>query len=275
MTSRVSPGYFQAMSTRLLQGRDFTERDDENAPPVAIINEAFARRFWPGHDPLGKRFSQGEAGGPRLQVIGVVEDGKYAGLNEQPQPYFCRPLAQAYVGTNTIIARTNAEPQKLLAAIRNEVQQLDPHMPVSGKLLTERLALPLLPARVTAVILGIFGLLALVLAAIGIYGVMSYAVSRRTHEIGVRVALGAQASDVLRLIIGQGMRLTLVGVLIGLTIALLLTRLMKSLLFGVSATDPLTYVGVAALLGGVALLACYLPARRATKIDPMAALRNE
>ncbi|HYY59345.1 MAG TPA: ABC transporter permease, partial [Pyrinomonadaceae bacterium] len=276
MASRISPGYFQAMGTRFVQGRDFTEQDDEQAPPVAIVNETFARRFWPGQDPLGKRFSQGSPDSPLMQVVGVVQDGKYAGLGEAPQPYVCRPLSQAYVGTNTVIARADTDPQKLIAVIRNEVQQLDEHMPLaSARPLAERMALPLLPARIAASVFGIFGLLALALAAIGIYGVMSYAVSRRTHEIGVRVALGAQASDVLRLVIGQGMMLTMIGVVMGLSVALLVTRLMKSLLFGVSATDPLTYVGVAALLTGVALLACYIPARRATRIDPMLALRNE
>jgi putative ABC transport system permease protein len=211
-----------------------------------------------------------------MQVIGVVEDGKYAGLNEEPQPYVCRPLSQAYSGATTLVARTNSDPQKMLAAIRNQLQQLDPRLPVSSaKLLTERMALPLLPVRVAASLLGSFGILALALAAIGIYGVMSYSVSRRTREIGVRIALGAQASDVLKLAIGQGMMLVLMGVVIGVSVALALTRLARSLLFGVSATDPLTYTGVAALMICVALLACYIPARRATKIDPMVALRNE
>jgi putative ABC transport system permease protein len=275
MMSRASSGYFQAMSTRLLRGRDFDERDDEQAPPVAIVNEAFARRFWPGQDPLGKRFAQGSADGPMVQVVGVVEDGKYATLNEEAQPFVCRPMSQAFVGTNTVIVRTGSDPQKMLAIVRKEVQQLDPQMPLSGKLLVERLAMPLLPARIAASVLGSFGILALVLAAIGIYGVMSYTVSRRTHEIGIRVALGAQASDVLRLVIGQGMTLAMLGVVIGLSLALLMTRLMRSLLFGVSASDPLTYAGVAALLSAVALLACYIPARRATKIDPLVALRTE
>jgi predicted permease len=275
MSSRASSGYFQAMSTRLLQGRDFNERDDERAPQVAIVNEAFARRFWPGQDPLGKRFAQGSADAPMLQVVGVVEDGKYAGLNEEPQPYVCRPISQAFIGTNTVIVRTSTDSQKMLALVRREAQRLDPQMPLSGKLLVERLAMPLLPARIAASVLGSFGLLALVLAAIGIYGVMSYTVTRRTHEIGIRVALGAQAADVLRLIIGQGMTLALIGVAVGLSLALLITRLMRSLLFGVSASDPLTYAGVVALLSAVALLACYLPARRATKIDPIVALRNE
>jgi predicted permease len=276
MTSRVSPGYFQAISTRLVQGRDFTEQDDEKGAPVAIVNETFARRFWPGQDALGKRFRQGGLNAPLMEIVGVVQDGKYAGLNEAPQPYVCRPMAQAYAGTTTVIVRTDSEPQKMLAVIRSEIQQLDPHLPLSSaKPLVERLSLPLFPARIAATLFASFGMLALALAAIGIYGVMSYTVSKRTHEIGVRVALGAQASDVLRLIIGQGMMLVVVGVLIGLSAALLLTRLMKSLLFGMSAADPLTYTGVAALLTGVALLACYIPARRATKIDPMQALRNE
>ncbi|HEX8772906.1 MAG TPA: ABC transporter permease [Pyrinomonadaceae bacterium] len=276
MASRISPGYFQAMSTRLVRGRDFTEQDDSNSPPVAIINEAFARRFWPGQDPLGKRFRQGGAESPLMEVVGVVQDGKYAGLNESPQPYVCRPLSQAYAGTNTVIVRTDSDPQKLLPLIRNEVQQLDAHMPLaSAKTLAERLAMPLLPARIAASLFASFGMLALALAAIGIYGIMSYSVSRRTHEIGVRVALGAQASDVLRLILGQGMTPVLIGVVLGISSALALTRLMKSLLFGMSAADPLTYTGVAALLLSVALLAAYIPARRATRIDPMQALRNE
>jgi len=276
MASRISPGYFQAMSTRLVRGRDFTEQDDAKSPMVTIINEAFARRFWPGEDALGKRFRQGGQDSPLMEVVGVVQDGKYAGLNETPQPYACRPISQAYVGTNTVIVRTDSDPQKLLPLIRNEVQQLDPHMPMaSAKTLAERLAMPLLPARIAASLFASFGMLALALAAIGIYGIMSYSVTRRTHEIGVRVALGAQASDVLRLILGQGMMPVLIGVVIGISAALAVTRLMKSLLFGVSAADPLTYTGVAVLLMSVALLASYIPARRATKIDPMQALRNE
>ncbi len=276
MTSRISPGYLQAMSTRLVQGRDFTEQDDENAPSVAIINETFARRFWPGQDALGRRFSFGSPDSQMMQVIGVVQDGKYAGLNEAPQPYVCRPLLQAYSGSTTVIVRTATDPQKLLAVIRNEVQQLDPHLPISkAQPLAEKLALALLPSRIAASVLGSLGALALALAAIGIYGVMSYAVSRRRREIGVRMAMGAQASDVLRLTLGQGMMLALIGVVIGIPVALALTRLSKSLLFGVSATDPLTYIVVAALLLGVALLACYIPARRATKIDPVVALRTD
>ncbi len=276
MTSLISPGYFQAMSTQIVRGRDFTLQDDQNSIPVAIINETFARRFWPGQDPIGKRFSQEDPKEAKMQVVGVVQDGKYGGLNEKAQPYFCRPIAQAYLSPTTVIVRALNSPQNLIPLVRNELKQLDPQLPIaSAKLMTEKLGVALLPARIAATFLGSFGILALILAAIGIYGVMSYAVSTRTHEIGVRLALGANTSDVLALTIGQGMFLVLIGGAIGVALALALTRLAKSLLFGVNAADPFTYIGVVVLLAAVALIACYIPARRATKIDPVIALRNE
>jgi macrolide transport system ATP-binding/permease protein len=276
MASRVSPGYFEAMNTRLISGRDFTQQDDDKAPRVAIVNETFAQRFWPDDDPIGKRFSSGGAASPKMQVIGVVQDGKYAGLSEDPKPFFCRPRLQSFAALSSLVVRTGFDPQSSIAAVRSELQLLDPQLPIStAKTLVEHMSVAFLPARLAAAALGGFGLLALALAAIGIYGVMSCAVSRRAHEIGVRTALGAQRSDVLRLVIGQGMTLTLLGVVIGLSAAFASTRLIKSLLFGVSATDTLTYLGVAVLLASVALLACYIPARRATKVDPMVALRYE
>jgi predicted permease len=275
MTNRATPGYFQAMDTRLVRGRDFTEQDDDKAERVAIINESFARRFFPGEDPIGKAFRLGSPESPQRQVVGVVQDGKYAGLNEDPKPFVSRPLWQSYSGATTVIVRTAGDPERLIALVRSEAQQLDPNLPIASRTLIERMSLPLLPARVAAAVLGGFGLLALALAAIGIYGVMSYAASKRTHEIGIRMALGAQKSDVLKLVIRQGVTLTLIGMTIGSLAALILTRSMKSLLFGVSATDPLTYAGVALLLAGVALVACYLPARRASRVDPMVALRCE
>jgi predicted permease len=275
MVNRASPGYFEAMDTRIVRGRDFTEHDDEKATRVAIINETFARRFWPGEDPIGKRFSQGGPESPKREVIGVVQDGKYAGLNEDPKPFFSRPMWQTYSGATTLIVRGAADPQGLIALVRNELQQLDPHLPLASRTLVERMNLPLMPARIAASVLGGFGLLALALAAIGIYGVMSYSVAKRTHEIGIRMALGAQRADVLKLVIGQGLTLTIIGMAIGSLAALALTRAMKSLLFGVSATDPSTFVGVAVLLAGVALLASYIPARRASRVDPMVALRCE
>ena len=276
LTSYITPGYFKAMNTRLLRGRDFTEYDDNKAARVAIVNETFARRSWPGEDPIGKRFALGGAESPKMEVVGVAQDGKYTGLNEAPRPFVYRPQWQYRVGATTLVVRAEADAQKALALVRRELQQLDPNMPVaSARTLVERLSLPLLPARIVASALGGFGLVAMSLAAIGIYGVMSYAVSKRTREIGVRMALGAQRSHVLRLVMGQGTALTLIGVVIGLLAAFGLTRLMKSVLFGVSATDPLTYAGVSAMLTFVALLACYVPARRATKVDPMVALRCE
>jgi putative ABC transport system permease protein len=275
MINRASPQYFQAMSTRLLAGRDFTEQDDQKSPRVAIVNETFARRFFPGEDPIGKRFSLGRPDSARTQIIGIVEDGKYAGLNEGPKPFVCRPLWQAEVGATSVIVRTDGDPQGLIGAVTREVEDLDPHLPISSNTLAGKLDVPLLPARIGASLLGGFGLLALALAAIGIYGVISYAVSTRTHEIGIRMALGAEKSDVLKLVLGQGFKLTLIGLAIGLVAALGVTQFMKAILFGVSATDPLTFAMAAVVLGSVALLACYVPARRATKVDPMVALRHE
>jgi macrolide transport system ATP-binding/permease protein len=275
MYNRVSPGYFQAMNTRLLQGRDFTEQDDEKAARVAIINSTFARRFFPGENPIGKQLSIGRADATKSVIVGVVQDGKYAGLNEDPRPFVSRPIWQSEVGSTSVIVRTQGDEQSLKALVGQEVQQLDSHIPMSANTLTEKLSLPLLPARIAASVLGGFGLLALALAAIGIYGVISYAVSSRTKEIGVRMALGAQRKDVLKLVLGQGMRLTLIGAGLGVGAALVLTRLLKSLLFGVSATDLTAFAIASVLLTGVALLACYLPARRAARVDPMVALRHQ
>ncbi len=276
LTSRISPGYFAAMSTPLVRGREFSEQDDDNTTAVAIINETFARRFWPDQDPIGKRFAVGRPDAPKLEVIGVARDGKYAGLQEEPRPFFYRSMSQFYTGSTSLVVRAAGDPQQTLAAARREIQQLDAHLPIaSAQTLDEHLSLPLLPTRLAASLLASFGVLALALAAIGIYGVMAYAVTQRTREIGIRMALGAQKADVLRLVIARGVWLTLAGIAIGLAGSLAVTRLMKSLLYGVSATDPLTFAAVALLLAAVALLACYLPARRATKVDPMIALRYE
>lgn len=275
MTNRVGPQCFQAMGTRLLAGRDFTEQDDEKSQRVAIVNETFARRFFPGEDPIGKRFSLRRADGAKNQIVGVVEDGKYSGLNESPKPFVARPVWQSDVGATSVIVRTEGDPRRLIGAVSREVSDLDPHLPISSNTLVGKLDVPLLPARLGASVLGGFGVLALALAAIGIYGVISYAVSTRTHEIGIRMALGAEKADVLKLVLGQGLKLTLIGIGIGFAVALGLTQFMKAILFGISATDPLTFAFASVVLGAVALLACYLPARRATKVDPMVALRHE
>jgi len=276
LTSRISPGYFSAISTPLVRGREFAEQDDDQSTPVVIVNETFARRFWPDEDPIGKRFSADSPDSPKVQVIGVARDGKYAGLQEDPKPFVYHTGLQSYSGATSLIIRAATDPQQALAAARREIQQLDAHLPISSaQTLDEHLSLPLLPARLAASVLGSFGVLALVLAAIGVYGVMAYTISRRTREIGIRMALGAQRADILTLVISQGVWLTLTGVGIGLAASFAVTRLMKSLLFGTSATDPATFAGVALLLTTVALAACYIPARRATRVDPMIALRYE
>jgi predicted permease len=280
MQGSVALNYFSTMGIPLIAGRDFTEQDKKDAPPVAIINETFARRFWPGQDAVGKRLSTGGSEGPLIEVIGVAKDGKYFSLSEEPRAFVYRPLLQNYVGDasndGTLIVRTAAGASAIIGAVRREVQQLDARLPVFDvKTLTEHMRLSLFPLRVGAASVGSFGLLALTLAAIGIYGVMAYAVSLRTREIGIRIALGARAGDVLKMIMQQGMGLAAIGLAIGFAAALALTRLMSSVLYGVSATDALTFVVVSLLLTMAVLAACYLPARRATKVDPMVALRHE
>ena len=276
--NRVTPGYFQAMDTRLEEGRDFTDFDNETSTRVAIVNRAFARRMWPGQTAVGRRFilRLNDQDRRLIEVVGIAADGKYASLNETNQPMVYRPLWQSYSGATTVVVRTSARLPSMLALVQGEVHRLDPHIPIgSARTLTERLALPLFPARMTAWILGSFGALALVLAAIGLYGVMSYMVSTRTREIGVRIAMGARAADVLTMILRQGLTLTAVGVVAGVFLAVLLARLMRALLFGVSITDVPTYAGVVVLLGLVSLIACFVPAQRATKTDPLNALRAE
>ncbi len=274
--SRVSPGYFAAMTTRVVAGRDFTEADEEGSRPVALVSEVLASRFWPGEDPLGKRLSLGSADSPRVEVVGVAEDGKYASLNEQPQPFVYLPIRQVYSGTTTLIARTDSDPGRLLPSIRAEIQRVDPAMAVFGaRALADRLAVPLFPARIAATLLSAFGVLSLFLAAVGIYGVMSQMVSRRRREIGIRVALGARREDVLKLAMSAGMIPTMVGILAGAGAAMILTRWMTSLLFGVSPKDPWTFTATSAVLLVVAALACFIPARRAAIAAPMVSLRTE
>jgi predicted permease len=273
--SRIGLNYFQTMGIGL-RGRDFTAQDDQKGARVAIVNETFMRRFFPGQDAIGKRFNFDGPNAPFWQIIGVAADGKYNSLGEDPKPFVYRSLLQNYDPSVTLVARTTTDPQTIIAAMRHEVQKLDPTLPLYDvKTLTEHMNVPLFPARMAAIALGSFGLLALALAAIGIYGVMSYSVASRTREIGIRLALGAQPRDVLKLIVGQGMSLALIGVSVGLLAAFAATRLLASLLYGVSATDALTFAGISFLLTAIALLACYIPAQRATKVDPIRALRYE
>ncbi len=272
----VWPRYFETMGIGLLEGRDFTMQDDKEEARPVIVNESFARRFWPGQSAVGKRLSQGGPDRPFWEIVGVVRDSKYWSIGEAPQPLVYFPMPRNYDGTASLIARTTGDPQSLINAIRHEAQRLDANLPVyDAKTMSEHMRLSLFPLRTGAWVAGGFALLALALAGLGIYGVMSYAVSQRTRELGIRMALGAQGGDVLGLVIRQGMTLALVGLALGLVGALALTRLMTSVLVGVSATDAVTFISVTLLLAVVVLIACYVPARRATKIDPLRALRHE
>ncbi|MEJ7710073.1 MAG: FtsX-like permease family protein [Pyrinomonadaceae bacterium] len=272
----VGLDYFRTMKIPLVAGREFDPNERTGTPRVCIINETLAHRLFPGSLAIGKRVSFGDGSGPFTEVIGVAKDGKYVSLGEDPQTFIYFPLQQSYTTSVTLIARTRTNEASVIPAIRRELQTLDATLPIYDvKTLEAHLGLSLFPARVAAIMLGGFGVLALALAALGIYGVMSYAVAGRTREIGIRMALGARVSDVLRIILRQGMTLVVIGITLGLVAAFAATRLLSSLLYGVSASDPLTFAGVTLLLAMVALLACYIPARRATKVDPMVALRYE
>jgi predicted permease len=276
----VGPDYFGAMGIPLLRGREFGERDDEAAPPVAIINEAMANRFWPGpnaaENAMGRQLIIGDmASGRRHEIIGVVKTGKYRTLSEDARPFFYAPFFQDYQNKATLVAHISGAEQSL-AAVRGEAFKLDPHLALTELgTVEQRLLLALFPPRVAGILLGVLGLLGLGLALVGLSGAIAYSVSQRTREIGVRMALGAQQRDVLRLVLRQGVALTLFGLGLGIAASLVLTRFLESLLYGVSATDPATFVGVSALLLVVASLACYFPARRAANVAPLEALRYE
>jgi putative ABC transport system permease protein len=276
----VSPDYFRALNIPVVRGRAFTERDNDAAPLVMMINQALARRDFPGEDPVGKRINFGNtdrSGQPVwFEIVGVAAAVRSLELAEEPQPEFYFSHLQDTFAEMSLVIRAAAEPEGLAAAVRQAAAEVDPTQPVSKveameHVVSEAVSQP----RFNLLLLGLFGGLALLLSAAGIYGVTAYSVAQRTAELGIRMALGAQAHDVLKLILGQGLRLICGGVVLGLATALALTRLMKSLLFGVSATDASTFAAVALLLTAVALAACWIPARRATKVDPLIALRYE
>lgn len=275
----VSPDYFRTLGIELKSGRPFNETDNQDAPQTIIINETMARTYFPDRDPIGRKIQTGDynPSSPAATVVGVVADVKYSGLNEGPQPAMYTPFQQNLWWRSMFLAvRAKGDPLSLISSIRNEVWAIDSDLPVTqmktmDQLMSESVATP----RIYTMLLGLFGTVAMLLATIGIYGVMSYTVSQRTREIGIRIALGARQFDVLAMVVKQGMKLALIGVVIGSIASLALSHVMASLLFGVSATDPLTFLAIAALLSAVALAACYIPAHRATKVDPLTALRSE
>jgi putative ABC transport system permease protein len=280
ITRVVSPDYFKTMSIPLLEGRVFTEGDKADSPPAVVISETTARLFWPGESALGKHLKVGfpsTSPKPWLTVVGVVKDVRQYELIIEPKPQMYLPYQQAeFFEPRALVVRTNFDPLSLVATVRQTVWEIDKDQPVSDiSSMEEIVSDSVARQRFSMLLLGVFAGLALVLAAVGIYGVMSYSVAQQTREIGIRMALGAQRSDVLKMTVGQGLRLVLTGVAIGLAAAFILTRVMSTLLFGVSPTDPLTFVSISIVLIGVAVLASYIPALRATRVDPMFALRYQ
>jgi len=271
----VSPGYFSTLGIRVLKGRTFTDADDEQAPEVVVINEALARHMWPGENPLGKELPLLR---DKLTVVGVVADTRHEGLSADIESEIYVPLLQQErrIPGMQLAVRTAADPVGMVSAVRTQIAAVDPEEPIYNvTTLEQSLSDSVSPRRFNVLMLGIFAGIALALATVGIYGVMAFSVSQRTREIGIRMALGAERGDVLKLVVGEGLVLSLAGAVIGLAGAFALTRFLSNLLYSVRPTDPVTFAGVALLLTGVALLAIYIPARRATKVDPMVALRYE
>ncbi len=269
--------YFAAMNIPVLRGRTFTTQEATEDRKVVVINEAMARKYFPNEDPIGKRLIvQMKAEPEPTEIIGIVRDAKYDKLEGETYPMVYWTHPQLAYTTMTLVVRTAGNPTALAAAAQREIQAIDKDQPIADVRTMEAwVDESVSRARFGTMLLAVFAGVALVLAAVGIYGVMSYSVTQRTHEIGIRIALGAQTKDVLRLVVGQGMTLIVIGVVVGLAAAYALTRVMSSMLYSVSATDPTTFVGISALLAFIALLACYIPARRATRVDPMVALRYE
>jgi predicted permease len=271
----ITPGYLQAMQTKLISGRDLDARDKKDKPQVALVNEAFARQILPGEDAVGKRFRQG-AKGPWIQIAGVVEDGKYRSLGETPSPTVFQNLEHNWRSNTTLVARSPLAEAETVRELRRAVAELDPTLTVyEAGSLTNELALALFPARLVAVVLASFGLLAIVLAATGVYGIMAYAVARRTREIGIRMALGAAPAQVLRVVLMRTAVLLALGTGLGLAMAFVGGQFFGQILYGISAHDPITYASAISLMALVAFVACWVPARRAIKVDPLTALRME
>jgi putative ABC transport system permease protein len=264
------------MAIALVKGRYFTEQDRDKSPPVVIINETMANRYWPGEDPVGKRMTIPSLAGISREIAGVVADVKHSSLDTEAGAEMYVPYLQKPFNFMALVIRTSSDPRSLTGAVRSEILSIDKSQPVYDvKTMQQVVSDSVSQPRLYTLLLGIFAGLALTLAAVGIYGVMNYSVVQRRHEIGIRMALGAQRSDILKMVVGQGMILALIGVAAGLTGALILTRVLESLLFGVSARDLGTFLIIPIVLAAIAFLSSYIPARRATRVDPMIALRYE
>jgi predicted permease len=273
-TNIVEPGFFETFDVALLRGRDFHTADRKDSIPVAVINEKMAQRFWPGENAIGKRFRM--YGNEFFQeVVGIVETTKIGTLGEDPQPCAYLPLEQNYSDAMTLYLRTEGDPAPVMAAAQREIRAMDPLVPVINPLTVgEVIDQSLFAPKLAAGLLGVMGVMALALASVGLYGVLAFRVTQRFREIGLRMALGAQRSDVLRMVLTNAMMLVGVGVGIGLVAAFAISRAVKSLLYGISATDPTTFLGVTLMLTVVALVASSIPALRASRVDPLVALRH-
>ncbi|HKY03866.1 MAG TPA: FtsX-like permease family protein, partial [Blastocatellia bacterium] len=275
----VTPGFFKSMGIPLITGREFTPQDATGTPEVVIINETMAKRYWPGEDPIGKRFMYGSPGNdspPWMTIVGVVGDVRRTGFDAEVRPETFLPHGQAPSRGMMLMVRSASDPTNMMGTVREAVRSIDGDLPVfSVKSMDEMLGDMMAQRRLNMLLFAILAGVALILAAVGIYGVIAYSVTQRTHEIGIRMALGAQRRDIVRMVVGQGIILAAGGVGVGILASILLTRLMTALLYGVSATDLVTFVAISGLLTLVAVLASFIPARRATRVDPMIALRYE
>jgi predicted permease len=277
-TRAITPDYFRVLQTPLLRGRFFTEADNFDAPGVVIINQAMARKYWPGENALGKRINFGDADPTKIKwftIVGIVSDLHHQGLDVDPKPEFYLPHPQRPYRQMIVTVRSSQDPRTLIPSLRKEIQAIDPDQPLANvRTLETVVSESIAPRRMSVTLLGTFAGIALLLAAVGIYGVISYLVVQRTHEIGVRMALGAQRRDVMRMVVGHALKLVGVGAVVGLVLAFLSTRALVALLYSVSAFDLATFLFVTITLAAVALLASYIPALRATRADPMIALSH-